>query len=240
VKPDRKVGIVDLTSIMRDSYQGTRFDVTRHRAFHPGGKQSPLARPFGSGDLFDLVGIEPERCIGSETSGYVYVSQVRDWLPDPVSGCMWFTLGPSYTSCFAPVYSGVTKITDSWSRSPNFTRIDRTQVQWKFQLVEDLTGLKHQEAIEDVRRVFGPAEARFLALQDEFEEAAVRVFSKHGAARAQAFVTDYTNACLDKVDDAYGELVDYLTFKYLYSYSHVAPPVLPAVTAPTVPAMPNE
>lgn len=235
VKPDRQVEVQDLTSLMRDGYQGTKFDVTNHPAFNPDGKKSPLARPFGSRGLFNLFCIQPERCIGTETSGYVYVSQIRDSLPDPVSGCMWFALGPSFTSCFAPVYSGVTEITESWSRSPNFTRIDRTQVQWKFQMVEDLAGLRYQEAIKDVRGVFEPAEERFLAQQPKLEDAAVRVYKKHGAACAEQFVTEYTNSCLEKVDDAYGELVDHLMFEYLYSYSHVAPPKLPKVSAPALP-----
>ncbi len=239
VKPDRRVSVQALTSVMRDGYQGTPFDVTEHPAFNPGGEKSPLARPFGSRDLFDLVGIEPERCIGSETSGYVYVSQIRDWLPDPISGCMWFTLGPGFTSCFAPVYSGVTEIAESWSRIPNFTRIDRTQVQWKFQLVEALTELKYQEAIKDVRGVFEPAEKRFLALQPEFEDAAVQVFRKYGEARAERFVTEYTNSCLENVDNAYGKLVDDLMFKYLYSCSAVAPPRLTEVRTPTVPVLPG-
>jgi dipeptidase len=239
VKPDRGVSVQALTWVMRDYYQGTQFDVTEHPAFNPEGKKSPLARPFGSRDLFDLMGVKPERCIGSETSGYVYISQIRDWLPDPISGCLWSTLGPGFTSCFAPVYSGVTELTESWSRSPNFTRIDRTQVQWKFQLVGSLACLKYQEAIKDVRGVFEPAEERFLALQPEFEDAAVQVFSKYGAARVERFVTEYTNSCLENVDNAYGELVDYLMFRYLHSYSDVAPPKLTGVSMPTVPALPN-
>lgn len=240
VQPDRKVSVQALTSIMRDHYQGTKYDVTGHPAFNPGGKKSLLARPFGARDLFDILGIEPERGIGSEKSGYVYVSQIREWLPDPVSGCMWFTLGPSFTSCFTPVYSGTTKISVSWSRSPNFTKIDRTQVQWKFQLVEDLTGLRYQEAIKDVKDVVEPAEERFLTLQPEFEDAAVRVFRNCGAARTESFVTEYSNLCLEEVDDAYGELVDYLMFKYLYSYSNAAPPKLPSVGAPTVSDLPDD
>jgi len=228
VKPDRKVSVRTLASVMRDGYENTEFDVTEQPRFNPGGEKSPLARPFGSRDLFELMDVKPERCIGSETSGYVYVSQIRDWLPDPVSGCMWFTLGPSFTSCFAPVYCGATEITESWSRRPNFTGIDRTQVQWKFQLVEDLAGLKFQEAIEVVRGVFDPAEERFLALQPEFEAAAAREFKEHGRARAEGFVTEYTNSSLETVDYAYGALVDYLMFKYLYSFSHTAPPKPPS------------
>jgi len=238
VKPDRKVGVQTLTSLLRDCYEGTPFDVTQHPAFHRDGKQSPLARPFGSRELFDLLDIRPERCIGTETSGYVYVSQIRDRLPAPVRGCMWVTLGPAVTSCFAPVYCGTNEIVKSWSRPPDFTRIARAQVQWKFQLVEDLAGLRYQEAMADLRRVFGPAEERSLKLQPEFEDTAARVFRAYGASRAEQFVTAYTNSCLQKVDDAYGELLDFLTFKYLYSYSRSAPPKLPEIGAPAIPAMP--
>ena len=239
VKPDGKVNVQTLTGVMRDCYQGTKFDVTGHPAFRPGGKPSPLARPLGSRDLFDLVGVQPERCISTETSGYVYVSQIRDGLPAPISGCLWLTLGPAATSCFVPVYCGTSAIAESWSRPPDFTRIVRTQVQWKFQLVEDLTGLKYQEAIEDVRKVFGPAEQRFLTLQPEFEDAAVRVWKDHGSAAAEQFVTAYSNSCLEQVDQAYGELVDFLMFQYLYSYSKTAPPSLPQIGAIAVPAMPG-
>ena len=240
VKPDAKVRVQDLASVMRDCYEGTEFDITEHPAFNPEGKKSPLARPIGSRDLFNLVGIHPERCIGTESSGYVYISQIRDSLPAPISGCMWVTLGPAVTSCFTPVYCGATEITDSWSRTPDFTRIDRTQVQWEFQLAEDLAGLKYQEAIEDVRRVVEPAEERFLALQPEFEKAAVRAFKTNGPAGTEKLVTEYTNLCLKEVDDAYGELVDHLMFEYLYSYSNAAPPRLPAVSPPEIPTLPGK
>ena len=78
-----------------------------------------------------------------------------------------------------------------------------------------------------------------MTLQPEFEDAAVRVFREHGAARAEQFVTAYTNSCLEKVDGAYGELVDFLTFKYLYSYAQAAPPKLPGLGKLTVPPMPG-
>ena len=240
VKPDARVSVPVLTSIMRDCYQGTRFDVTEHPAFSRHDKKSPLARPVGSSELFDLVGVAPDRCIGTPTSGYVYISQIRSWLPAPISGCMWLTLGPSFTSCFAPIYCGATEITESWSRVPNFTEIDRTQVQWKFQLVEDLVGLKYQEAAKDVRSVFEPAEKRFLNNQSVFETAAKRVLEEHGPDLAEKFVTEYGNACLENVDEAYGQLVDYLMFKYLYSYWSSAPRELPRVGVSNVPAMPGD
>jgi hypothetical protein len=44
---------------------------------------------------------------------------------------------------------------------------------------------------------------------------------------------------LEKVDEAYGELGDFLTFKYLYSYSQAALPSLPQVSPVAIPPMPG-
>ena len=153
--------------------------------------------------------------MSTKTNGYVYISQLRDWLPDPIAGCMWLTPGPSFTSCFAPVYCGVSDIPGFWGGIPDFTRVDRTQVQWRSQLVAGLVERKYQEAIEDLRSLNEPAEAQFRALQTGFEETAARVLAEHGPEAAERLATEYTNACLAKIDNAYGELLDYLMFKYL-------------------------
>jgi hypothetical protein len=44
---------------------------------------------------------------------------------------------------------------------------------------------------------------------------------------------------LEKVDKVYGELVEFLMFKYLYSYAQAAPPGLPQMGPIAVPAMPG-
>jgi dipeptidase len=237
VAPDEAVDVESLAALLRNGYEGTPFDVTEQPAFQLPDRKSPLARPFGDRELFDLLGIEPERCIGTEASGYVYVSQMREGLPAPIAGCMWFTLGPSYTSCLVPIYAGVTEVPPSWSDLPDFTRVDRNQVQWKFQLVEDLTCLRYQDAIADVRAVFQPAEARFRALQQEVETTARRVVERQGEEAAQRFVTDYCRACMERIDRAYDQLVDCLMFRYLYSYSEAAPPSLPRIEVPEIPVM---
>jgi dipeptidase len=235
VKPDKKLAVQDVMGIMRDFYQDTEFDVTQHPAFNPGGKKSPLARPWGSGELFDLLGIKVERCIGTESSNYVFINQIRDWLPDPLGACMWFTYGPAYTGCFLPLYAGVTDLPEAWSRPPDFARIDRSQVQWSFRLVQNLVNIKYQEAIRDIELVSRAAETRFMAFQPEFEKEAVRIFSKEGAAGVQKFVTEYAAQNLMQVGYAYGELVDYLMLKYLCMYPEVAPLKLPRIAPPAIP-----
>jgi dipeptidase len=239
VKPERPISAGALMNLMRDGYEGTQFDVTEHPAFKPGGKKSPLARPWGPPELFDLLGIRQERAIGTPTSGYVFVAQLRDWLPRGVGDCLWFAYGPAYTSCFVPVYGAVTDLPDAWDHPADFTKVDRTQAQWNFRLVYGLANnRRYQDAMRDIQRVLRPAEERFLAIQPQLEKAAAEIFADAGAHAARAFVAEYTERCLKQVGYAYHELVDYLMFQYLLDDADVAPPSLPVIAVPAIPDKP--
>ncbi len=240
VKPDQPLTVQRLLAVMRDGYEGTEFDVTEHPAFNPQGKKSPLARPWGPTELFDLLGIKPKRALCTPTSGYVFVAQLRDWLPDTVGNCLWFAYGPAYTSCFVPIYAGVTDLPDAWDQAPDYTRISRNQMPWNFRLVFSLANnLRYQDAVKDIQRVFKPAEAAFFKLQPHVERTAAEVLRKEGVGGVERFLNAYTEHCLTQVGYAYNELVDYLMFQYLLDNPEVAPPKLPVISAPVIPSVPD-
>jgi dipeptidase len=218
-------------AVMRDGYEGTKFDLTEHPAFNPQGKKSPLARPWGPMALFDLLGIKPNRALCTPTSGYVFVAQLRDWLPDTFGNCLWFAYGPAYTSCFVPIYAGVTELPDTWDQAPDYTRINRNQVPWNFRLVFSLANnLRYQDAMQDIQDVFRPAEAAFFKNQTNLERIAAKVLKKEGADGIEHFLNNYVQHCLKQVGYAYNELVDYLMFQYLVDHPEVAPPKLPVIS----------
>jgi len=240
VKPDKPLTVQRLMAIMRDGYEGTEFDLTEHPSFNPQGKKSPLARPWGPTELFDLLGIKEKRALCTPTSGYVFVAQLRDWLPDTIGNCLWFAYGPAYTSCFVPIYAGVTDLPDAWDQAPDYTRISRNQMPWNFRLVFSLANnLRYQDAVQDIQHVFKPAEAAFLKMQKYVERRAAEVLRKEGAGSVERFLNAYAEHCLTQVGYAYKELVDYLMFMYLVDHSEVAPQKLPAISAPIIPVVPD-
>ncbi|MDT8302165.1 MAG: C69 family dipeptidase [Sedimentisphaerales bacterium] len=240
VKPDQPLTVQKLMVIMRDGYEGTEFDLTEYPEFNPQGKKSPLARPWGPTELFELLGIKPERALCTPTSGYVFVAQLKDWLPDPIGNCLWFAYGPAYTSCFVPIYAGVTDLPGTWDQAPDYTRISRDQVQWNFRLVFSLANnLRYQDAMQDIQHVFRPAEAAFFKIQKQVERKAAEVLRKEGAGGVERFLNAYAEHCLRQAGYAYKDLVDYLMFTYLVDHSEVAPQKLPTVSSPVIPAMPD-
>ena len=240
VKPEKPITVQRLLAVMRDGYEGTKFDLTEHPAFNPQGKKSPLARPWGPTELFDLLGIKAKRALCTPTSGYVFVAQLRDWLPDTFGNCLWFAYGPAYTSCFVPIYAGVTDLPDTWDKAPDYTRISRNQVQWNFRLVFSLANnLRYQDAMQDIQRVFRPAETSFFNIQTHVERTAAKLLRKEGVGGVEHFLNTYAEHCLTQIGYSYHELVDYLMFRYLVDHSEVAPPKLPAISAPMIPAVPD-
>ena len=257
VKPDDPVSVQKLMAIHGSYYEGTKFDITEDPKFYVGGNKSPLARPWGPSELFNLLGIKPYRCIGTPTSGYTFVTQIRDWLPEPIAGCMWFAYGPAYSSCFAPIYSGILKLPKSWSCGVDPTyppswlvqetrelvsgQLNRDRTVTNFLLVHDLSMANYQNAIADIGAVCGPAEDNFFAMQPDIERIAVEIFkNRHGQTRAEIFLTEYTNRSLCQVSDAYYDLVDYLLFKYHFRYSKNAPSLPPPkVEPPVMPDLPS-
>jgi dipeptidase len=236
VQPDRPVTVPQLISIMRDTYQGTPFDVTAQKPWQGPDGTSPLACPWGPPVLLELLGVQPERALCTPTSGYVFVAQLRDTLPPPVGNLIWFAYGPANTSCFWPLYAGVTDLPNTWDHAANFTRIDRSQPQWNFRLVHNLANrLGYQPARRDIERVIVPAEARYLDFQPRVEREAAHIFRQRGPRAAESFLTDYARQCAEQVGAAYGQLVDYLLLRYLVGAAEFAEPRLPRIAAPALP-----
>lgn len=237
VKPDKPLSIQDVIAIHRDTLQGTRFDLTENAAFYikgeKGPEKSPMASPFGPLNLHKLLRVSSERMVGTDTSCFVSIAQVRADLPDPVKACLWFTLGPAWSGCFAPIYSGCSKLSESWAGN-NHARIVRGEAMWALKLAHELSYINYQNAAKDIRAVRDPVEAHFFAQRRAFEKAALDIYQNRGETAARLFVTNYTNACLNSVADGYWDLVDYLLFTYYFRSGWKAPQKLPVIQLVTI------
>ena len=51
-----------------------------------------------------------ERAIATQQTGWSFVSQSRDWLPDPVGGVLWFGTDDTNTTVYMPFYCAMTEV----------------------------------------------------------------------------------------------------------------------------------
>ena len=107
VIPNKKVSLKDMQWMMRDHYEGTPFDMTQDVGAGP--NHVPYRwRPM----TYKLDGKEyrNERAIATQQTGWSYVSQSRDWLPDQVGGLLWFGTDDANTCVYIPFYCGMTEV----------------------------------------------------------------------------------------------------------------------------------
>jgi len=213
VVPDKKLTVADVMAIKRDYYQGTPFDLSKGLA----------AGPFGTPDRYATSGsLNPENTTGWERAiamfrcSYSFVSQSRNWLPDPIGGVLWFGLDAPHGTCYIPIYCGVTSLPESLRIMDRYD-FSRDSAWWAFDFVENWANLAWMYMIEDIRAMQERFEGEFFAVQPAIEQAALTLHSTDEAL-ARTFLTNYTADAVNRVVAAWWDFADELVAKYNDGY----------------------
>jgi len=208
VKPDRKLSAYDVMQMTRDKTEGTPWWPAR--GIQGGPFQNPNYLPYG----FELDGkkYDTPRIIGVNRAEYVTVTQSRGWLPDPVGGIVWLAWGTQDTSCFMPLYAGITSIPRSFEIGDHF-EFNRQSARWAFDYVDFHTQVVYSKAIEDVRAAQAIWEKPIVDRTPTIDSFALELHKKDPAA-ARKFLTDYCLGNAQRVIDAWWKLGDDLLVKY--------------------------
>ncbi len=208
VKPERKLSAYDVMLMTRDKCEGTPFWPAR--GIQGGPFQNPNYLPYG----FELDGkkYDTPRIIAVNRAEYVTVTQSRGWLPDPVGGIVWLAWGTQDTSCFMPLYAGITSIPRSFEIGDHF-EFNRQSARWAFDYVDFHTQVVYSKAIEDVRAAQAIWEKPVVDRTPTIDSFALELHKKDPAA-ARKFLTDYCLGNAQRVIDAWWKLGDDLLVKY--------------------------
>jgi len=112
IKPDNKLDLNDIKNIMRDYYQNTPMDMTKDPGAGPF-KNTVRWRPMEW--TVDGVKYFNERAISTQQTGFSFITQSRNWLPDPVGGIIWFGVDDTYYTVYSPMYCGMTRVPQSFA-----------------------------------------------------------------------------------------------------------------------------
>jgi dipeptidase len=197
VKPDKKLSVADVMTLTRDKSQGTPFDPVR----------GIRGGPFGNPNIY-----RGARLISISTAEYTVITQTRNWLPSPVGGILWLSLGAQDTSCFIPFYAGITALPASLSVGDHW-EFNRDSARWAFDYVDYHTQAVYNLAIQDVREAQARLEQASLARLKDIDLKAAENF-KASPAEAAALLTEFCLANAEGVINAWWKLGDDLLVKY--------------------------
>ncbi len=215
VKPDKKVSVQDIMAIFRDHLEGTDYDLTKGMAAGPFGNPHrwptpKTVKPEGKENMDWPRAISMFRC------SYSFVSQSREWLPDPVGGVLWFGQDAPDTTVYVPIYCGTTKVPAGWSEGVRH-EYDPNSAWWAFNFVNNWAQLRWDSMIVDINNEQQRWEKEFFMQQNAVEKEAAELYKKD-PSKAVAFLTDYTYSNMEKVQDAWWSLAWKLVGKYQDGY----------------------
>jgi dipeptidase len=213
IKADRKLSVQDVMALMRDHYEGTPLDMTKGVDAGPFG--SPMrVRPM----TFQVGGATYswERPISTQQTGCSFVANSRSFLPDAVGGVLWYGLDDTYTSCYFPLYAGITAVPPSYGVG-SLQKFSWDSAWWVFNLVANYAQLKFSYMVKDIQAVQQELEGNFFALQPAIEKTALEMM-KADPDRARRFLTDYCVSAGEGVTRRWKELAEALFTKYNDGY----------------------
>jgi len=212
VKPDRKISVKDLMGSMRDHYEGTPFDPTLDIA------AGPFRSPYRFNPLsweFDGVKYGFERPTSTQQTGFVFVGQMRNYLPDEIGGVFWFGVDDARFTVFTPMYSCMTETPECYRvGNGDFTHFSWTSAFWIHNWVANMAYARYNQILVDAIVLQDQLEDGYLASQSQIEQKAKELLQVE-KKQALAFLTDYSINAAQKALDEWKSLGEYIIVKYM-------------------------
>ena len=213
IKPDEKLSVQDVMDMMRDHFEGTVLDMTKDIG------AGPFELPYRWRPMTwksDSTEYLHERAVSTQQTGFSFVSQSRNWLPDPVGGILWFGVDDTYSTCYVPMYCGMNRI--PWCFAPgngDLLTFSETSAFWTFNLVTNLAYLRYNYMIKDIIKVQKELEDRFVSFIPAVDKAAVSLINSSDKEKAIDFITQFSVNEADNMTRRWKELGQYLLVKYI-------------------------
>lgn len=208
VKPDKKLSVQDVMNLTRDKYQGTHLDPGAGLRGGPFGNPNYHPRPV----RVEGLRYNTPRTIGVNRAEYTTITQCRDWLPNPIGGIVWIAFGAQDTACYMPIYIGTIAIPHSFEIGDHW-EFNRESARWAFDYTDFHTLVAYSHAIQDVKAAQEKWESRTVERIPAIDSIALDMYKKD-PAKAQEFLTDFSNSHADNVVNAWWKLGDDLLVKY--------------------------
>lgn len=210
VPVDKKLSIDDINKIQEDYYAGTEFDTSQ--GITAGPWNNP--RRFQGTIRADGVTYGWQRTINVIQSEYTLTVQSRAWLPAEIGGVFWFGFSIPDSTCFVPIYCGITELSASvGDNAGSHLSFTRDSLYWAMSSVTTYMNLKYSYMKQDVEVYRDKYYRSQLRAQAGIDAAALELYKKDPAA-AKAFLTKYVNDNIETVKKAWWELLDHLVWKY--------------------------
>lgn len=212
IKPDRKLGVHDLMNFKRDYLQGTALDMSQDIGAGPFGlpyRWRPLTWKYEGKEYFN------ERVTATQQTGFSFIAQMRNWLPDPIGGIFWFGVDDAGSTVYMPFYCGIEKIPHCVAEgNGDILTYSETAAFWVFNRVAHFTYLFYNRVMPDLKKLQNELETGFIQQISGIDKQALEYYS-YDSRKARLFLTDYCYNTAESTVNQWRKLGEFLLVKYL-------------------------
>lgn len=216
IKPDRKISNYDMMNFMRDHLEGTPLDMRLD--IGAGSFGCPYRwRPLSWTLSDDPEGREytNERATATQQTGFVFVAESRNWLPDPIGGIFWFGVDDAGTTVFNPMYCGITEIPECFEKgNGDLNTYSPTSAFWLFNLVANMCYSRYDMMSADAIKLQKQLESSYISETEKTDAEAVKLY-EDDVWKARDYLTEYSLKTAQNTFTQWKQLSEYLLVKYI-------------------------
>ncbi len=212
VKPDQKLSLNDVKSLMRDHFEGTAYDMTQDVGAGP--YKCPYRwRPMDW--KYDGKSYVHERAASTQQTGFSFVAEMRSWLPNHIGGINWFGVDDTYLTVYMPMYCGINDVPVSLQQgNGSMLKFTWNSAFWVFNWVSNWTYTRWSDISPEVLKLQTTLENGFNNQVKDVDEKAMELY-KSAPNSVDDYLTSFSKNLGDKTTEQWRDFGQYLFVRYM-------------------------
>lgn len=213
VVPNKKVSVQDVENVMRDHYEGTPLSVADGSDIGGGIWEMPY-RPTPLMYKVDGKQYFNERPVSTQQSGFVFVSQMRSWLPREIGGVFWFANDDANMAAFTPVYCSMTERPGCYNTpGADALHFSKKNAYWVCNMTSNMVYPRYSLMFPTLKEVRDSLDNSYFAAQAGVEKKAQELYAQNPQA-AVKYLNDYSVEKAQQMLARWNQLFEFMVVKY--------------------------
>ena len=213
VVPNKKVSVQDVENVMRDHYEGTPLSVADGSDIGGGIWEMPY-RPTPLMYKVDGKQYFNERPVSTQQSGFVFVSQMRSWLPREIGGVFWFANDDANMAAFTPVYCSMTERPECYNTpGVDALHFSKKNAYWVCNMTSNMVYPRYSLMFPTLKEVRDSLTNSYFAAQAGVEKKARELYAQNPQA-AVKYLNGYSVEKAQQMLARWNQLFEFMVVKY--------------------------
>lgn len=213
VVPNKKVSVQDVENVMRDHYEGTPLSVADGSDIGGGIWEMPY-RPTPLMYKVDGKQYFNERPVSTQQTGFVFVSQMRSWLPREIGGVFWFANDDANMAAFTPVYCSMTERPECYNTpGVDAVHFSKKNAYWVCNMTSNMVYPRYSLMFPTLKEVRDSLDNSYFAAQAGVEKKAQELYAQNPQA-AVKYLNDYSVEKAQQMLARWNQLFEFMVVKY--------------------------